>query len=184
MYSAGQIIWRPLSLPSIAVYRFNLHPGVPLFKKFQHPSLYRITVLTESFTIDSRWSKNAWCKVAALQFTIHLIPEVTHDITVRQVVDCQVMTAKLGFVVICICKYTWIQQDHLKVHGENHDVIVSFGLLFIILLFLSRLFFSLFMLPEVLFGHSTILMSKGTYLGIRTDKVPVFSIQSPWGSAS
>ena len=87
-------------------------------------------MLTESFTIDSRWSKNAWCKVAALQFTIHLIPEVTHDVTVRQVVDCKVMTAMLGFVVICICKYTWSQQVHLKVHGENHDVIVSFGLPF------------------------------------------------------
>ena len=62
---------------------------------------------------------------------------VTHDITVRQVADCKVMTAKLGFVVICICKYTWSQQDHMKVHGENHDVIVSFSLLFIILLFLS-----------------------------------------------
>ena len=35
MYSAGQNIWHPLSLPSIArVYRLNLHPGVPLFKKF------------------------------------------------------------------------------------------------------------------------------------------------------
>ena len=78
-------------------------------------------MLTESSTTDSRWSKNAWCKVAALQFTVHLMPEVTHDITVRQVVDCKVMTAKLGFVVICICKYTWSQQDHLKVHGENHD---------------------------------------------------------------
>ena len=65
------------------------------------------------------------------------MPEVTPDITVRQVVDCKVMTAKLGFVVICIYKYTWSQQDHLKVHGENHDVIVSFGLLFIIVLFLS-----------------------------------------------
>ena len=64
------------------------------------------------------------------------MPEVTHDIAVRQVVDCKVMTAKLGFVVICICKYTWRQQDHLKVDSENHDVIVSFGLLFIILLFL------------------------------------------------
>ena len=53
------------------------------------------------------------------------MPEVTHDITVRQVVDCKVMTVKLGFVVICICKYTWSQQDHLKVHGENHDVILS-----------------------------------------------------------
>ena len=63
------------------------------------------------------------------------MPEVTHDITVRQVVDCKVVTAKLVFVVIC--KYTWSQQDHLKVHGENHDVIVSFGLLFTILLFLS-----------------------------------------------
>ena len=66
-----------------------------------------------------------------------VMPEVTHDITVRQDVDCKVMTVKLGFVVICICKYTWSQQDLLKVHGENHDVIVSFGLLFIILLFLS-----------------------------------------------
>ena len=65
------------------------------------------------------------------------MPEVTHDITVRQVVDCEVMTVKLGFVVICICKYTWGQQDHLNVYGENHDVIVSFGLLFISLLFLS-----------------------------------------------
>ena len=64
------------------------------------------------------------------------MPEVTHDITVRQDVDCKVMTVKLGFVVICICKYTWSQQDHLKVHGENHDVIVSFGLLFIIIPFL------------------------------------------------
>ena len=64
------------------------------------------------------------------------MPEVTPDITVRQVVDCKVMTAKLVFVVICICKYTWSQQDHLKVHGESHDVIVSFDLLFIIL-FLS-----------------------------------------------
>ena len=69
-----------------------------------------------------------------------VMPEVTHDIPVRQTsrfVDCKVTTVKLGFVVICICKYTWSQQDLLKVHGENHDVIVSFGLLFIILLFLS-----------------------------------------------
>ena len=70
------------------------------------------------------------------------------------------MTVKLGFAVIWICKYTWSQQDQLKVHGENHDVIVSFGLLFIILLFLSWLFFSLFMFPEVLFRHSAIFMSK------------------------
>ena len=65
------------------------------------------------------------------------MPEVTHGITVRQVVDCKVITAKLGFVVNGICKSTWKQQDHLKGHSENHDVIVSFGLLFIILLFLS-----------------------------------------------
>ena len=65
------------------------------------------------------------------------MPEVTHDITVRQVVDCKVMTVKLGFVVFCICEYTRSQEDDLKVHGENHDVIVSFDLLFIILLFLS-----------------------------------------------
>ena len=77
------------------VYRFNLHPGVPLFKNFQHPSLYRITVLTESSTTDSRWSKNTWCKVAVLQFTVHLMPEVTHDITVREAVDCKVMTSRL-----------------------------------------------------------------------------------------
>ena len=141
-------------------YRFNLHPGVPLFKKCQHPSLYRITVLTQSSATDSRWSKNAWCKVAVLQFTIHLMPELTHNITVRQVVDCKVMTVKLGFVVICICKYTRSQQDHLKVHSENPDDIVSFGLLFIILLFLFWLFFSLFMFPEVLFGDSAIFMSK------------------------
>ena len=65
------------------------------------------------------------------------MPEVTHDVTVGHVVDCKVVTAKLVFVVICICKYTWSQQDYLKVHGENHDVVVSFGFLFIILLFLS-----------------------------------------------
>ena len=53
------------------------------------------------------------------------MPEVTPDMTVRQVVDCKVMAAKLVFVVICICKNTWSQQDHLKVHGENHDVIVN-----------------------------------------------------------
>ena len=64
------------------------------------------------------------------------MPKVTHDITVRQVVDSKVMAVKPGFVVICICKHTWSQKDHLKVHSENPDVIVSFGLLFIILLFL------------------------------------------------
>ena len=46
-------------------------------------------MLTESSTTDSRRSKNAWCKVATLQFTVHLMPEVTHDIMVRQVVDCK-----------------------------------------------------------------------------------------------
>ena len=66
------------------VYRYNLHPGVPLFKKFQHPSLYRITALTESSTTDSRWSKNAWWKVAVLQFWINCFfcvikPHTTHS---------------------------------------------------------------------------------------------------------
>ena len=117
------------------------------------------SLLTESSTTDSRWSKNAWCKVAVLQFTIHLMPEVTHDITVRQVVDCKVMTVK-----------RFCSNLHLQIRVEptgspeglwwDHDVIISFGLLFIILLFLSWLFFSLFMLPEVLFGDSAIFMSK------------------------
>jgi len=132
---------------SCRVYRFNLHPRVPLFKKFQHPSLYRITVLTELSTTDSRWSKNAWCRVAVLQFTVHLMPEVTHDIMVKQDVDCKVMTVKLGFVIICIYTNMWSQQDHLKVHGENHDVFVSLGLLFIIILFLFWLFFFSFHAP-------------------------------------
>ena len=51
------------------VYRFKFHPGAHLFEKFQHPSLSRITLLTESSTTDSRWSKNAWCKVFWLMIT-------------------------------------------------------------------------------------------------------------------
>ncbi len=61
------------------------------------------------------------------------MPEVTHDIMVRQVVDCS-HDSKAWF---CSSKYKWSQQDHLKVDSENHDVMVSFGFLFIILLFLS-----------------------------------------------